>query len=187
MSSIDRFEENLKFKTKETFGYLLRFAMNPIQEIKALPHWGYKHLFLVHLILSIASGVLAGLVTLNYLNVLFGIFLLPVISIVMILILTAFFYYYFQVFERRTVPMQSLLTLIIFANWPFFIFQIGSHYLPPLTLLGFAFTGLLLVVGLTKNFQLEKKKSIRLVLILFSVIFLVWLWNQIDLRRMDRM
>jgi len=187
MSSIDRFEEKFRFKIKETLDFLLRFAMNPIQQIKALPQWGYKHLLLVHLMISIASGVLAGLVTLNYLNVLFGIFLLPVISLVMIFILTAFFYYYFQVFERRTVSMQSLLTLIIFANWPFFIFQIGSHYLPPLTLLGFAFTGLLLVVGLTKNFQLEKKKSIRLVMILFSVIFLVWLWNQIDLRRMDRM
>ncbi len=187
MSTIDQFEEKLRVKIKETLSYLLRFAINPIQEIKSLPNWGYKHLLLVHVLLSIASGILTGLVTLNYLNVLFGIFLLPIISLLMIFILTAFFYYYFQVFERRTISTQSLLTLIIFSNWPFFIFQIGSHYLPPLTLIGFAFTALLLVVGLTKNFQLEKKKSVRLVMTLFAVIFLVWLWNQIDLRRMDRM
>lgn len=187
MSTIDQFEMKLREKLKETISYIIRFATNPIQEVKSLPNWGYKHLLLVHLVISVASGVLTGLVTLSFLNVLFGIFLLPIISLVMIFILTAFIYYYFQVFERRTVSVQNLLTLIIFANWPFFIFQIPSHYLPPLTIIGFAFTGLLLVVGLTKNFQLEKKKSFRLVITLFAVVFLVWLWNQIDLSRMDRM
>lgn len=183
MDKIDQFEERLKKKFHETFQYLLKFVRHPMNEIKVLPDWSWNHLIFVHLILSISSGVLAGLAAFNILLALLGIFILPIVSSIMSLLLAIFFYYYFQIFEKREVSFRRLLTLVIFTNLPFFVFQIGSYYLPPLTLLGFAFTGFLLVIGLSENFQLEKKRSLRLVLILFAVVFVVWVFGLIERHR----
>jgi hypothetical protein len=185
MSFIDNFESRLRSKLKESLQYLIEYSKNPIHEIRRLPQWSPKHIFFVHLLLSIGSGFLSGLISFQIYPIFFGILFFPVISTVLTLILTSFFYYYFQVFEKRTVSFLRLATLVVFANLPFYLFHAGSSYVPPLTLLGLAFTGFLLIVGLTDNFSLEKKKSTKIVFALFMVIFLVWLWNKIDILKMD--
>lgn len=183
MDKLDQIEARLKVKFQETLHYLSKFLRHPMVEIKVLPDWTWKHLILVHLVLSMSSGILAGLASLKFLLVLFGIFILPIVSSILSLLLAIFFYYYFQIFEKREVSFRRLITLVIFTNLPFFIFQIGSYYLPPLTLLGFAFTGFLLVIGLSENFQLDKKRALRLILILFAVVFTVWVFGLIERHR----
>jgi len=185
MSFIDNLESRLKSKINESIHYLIQFAKNPVQEIRRLPEWSPKHLLLIHLLLSLGSGFLSGLISFKIYHIFFGLLFFPVISTVLTLILTSFFYYYFQLFEKRTVSFLRLATLVVFANLPFYLFHAGSNYVPPLTLLGLAFSGFLLIIGLTENFSLEKKKSSKIVMALFFVIFLVWIWNQIEILKMD--
>lgn len=164
---------------------IFHFLKHPMHEVKNLPDWSWSTLTLFLAIFSIGSGVLFGLFPPNFYRILGGFTLAPAIAFIMTGLLTVFFYYYFQIFERRTVDFRRLYTLIIFANFPFFIFQIGSQIVPPLTLVGFAMTSAISVVGLTENFQMEKRRAIRIVLALLAVVFLIWLKDRIDLARLD--
>ncbi len=166
--------------------YILQFIKNPIREISHLPEWPWKTAIWVQVILSMISGVLAGLIRPNFFGVLFGIIMMPIISTVMVSLLTAFLYYYFQVFEQRSAPALKLFILAVLSSVPFFIFQIASPWIPPITLIGFAFSSMLLAVGLSDNFQVEKKRAVRLAIILFSVVLIVWIGNQVNNYRMER-
>ena len=177
---------SIRYQAELTFKYLLEFFKNPIHKIASLPDWEWLHLVAVLIMTSIVSGILAGLVSRSIYHAIFGIFILPVLSLITEFILASFFYYYFQVFEKRMVSFKRLWALVIFANIPFFLFQVVSSLLAPITLIGLAFTGLLLVVGLSENFQMDKRRAMRLIGILYFVIFLVWLWNKVELSSLDR-
>lgn len=179
------FFNNLQYKTKKSVVFLIWFFRNPINHIKRLPRWSLRNILLVHFLFSIASGTVAGVITLKFWNIAFGILAFPLISMTLTLVLTSFIYYYFQVFEKRSVDFVPLLALVVFANFPFFIFQIASNYLPIISLVGLLFTGMLLIVGLTENFKMTKKRSIRLVSALWFLIFLVWLSNRFSVQKMD--
>lgn len=176
----------LKEQINLTIRFLFEFLKNPIHKIAHLPEWGWFHLMSLLVVTSLISGILAGLVSRNIYHFLFGLLLLPTITLITEFVLTSFFYYYFQVFERRIVSFQKLWTLVIFANIPFFLFQVVSGLIAAMTLVGFAFTGLLLVVGLSENFQMKKQRALRLILTLYTVVFLVWLWGQVDKSVLDR-
>lgn len=155
--------------------YLQRFVRHPFEEIAHLPVWSLRQLLLVHAALALISGTISGFVPPSFWRILQGLLFFPILVSVLGAILAAFFYYYFQLFERRTVPFQRLLTLVYFANWPFFLFHIPSNYFPPADLFGLAMSAALLIIGLTENFQLEKRRSLRLVGALFGLLFLLWL------------
>lgn len=162
------------------------FLKNPIQKIRQPLSWSWKRTVLIYAIMSWVSGILNGLIPPNVYNIAFGIFFLPLISLVTSHILTGFFFYYFQVFEKREENFLSLFHLVVLANIPFLITHTLSSLVPPITLIGLAFSALLLIVGLTDNFKLDKRKSIRLVVLLYVMVFAVWLWEKIDVNRISR-
>ncbi len=176
---------NLQYKSKKSIVFLIWFFKNPVEHIKRLPKWSLRNIVLVHFLFSIVSGTLAGLISLKIWNIFFGILAFPFVSMTLTLVLSSFIYYYFQVFEKRSVDFVTLLTLVIFANFPFFIFHIASNYIPPISIVGLLFTGMLLIVGLTENFKMTKKRAIRLVGALWFLIFLVWLYNRLSVQKMD--
>lgn len=171
---------------KSTAKYILQFLQHPIQEIAHLPNWSWKTLVWVQIICATASGFIAGLTKPGFFSILAGVIVTPFIATMMVSVLTAFLYYYFQVFEKRTVPALRIFTLSVFAGIPFFILQIGSTLIPPITLIGFAFSSMLIAVGLTENFQMDKRRAIRLSIALFSVVLLAWAGNKISTYRLDR-
>lgn len=172
---------------KEVVNYVINYLRHPVEKIKTLPDWSWPVLVITLIVLCILSGVLAGLVPPNFYRIMGGIVISPLVGVVTTFIGALFIYYYFQVYEKRTCSLRKIFTLILFANIPFFIFQVGSEMIPPITLVGFAFTALLMAVGLTENFQMDKRRSIRLVTILFAIVFILWLWNRIDVSRLERM
>ena|GEM_PF-862308 len=181
-------QQHPQFETaKEVFRYIINYLRHPVEKIKALPDWSWTVLLITLIVISMASGVLTGLVPPNFFRIMGGIVISPIVGVVTTFIGALFIYYYFQVYEKRTCSLRKIFTLILFANIPFFVFQIASELVPPITLVGFAFTALLLAVGLTDNFQMEKRRSIRLVTILFAIVFILWLWNRIDISRLERL
>lgn len=171
---------------KEHLLFIVHYLRHPIQRIKSLPDWPWKELAMMFIIMSIGSGVLTGFAPPNVYVIAAGLFIAPIISIIMHGLFTLILYYYFQIFENKTHSFRALFTLVFFANIPFFIFQIGSEVVPPITLIGFLFTAFLLIVGLTENFKLPKAQSIRLVGIIFFIVFIVWIINRIDIGRLER-
>lgn len=163
--------------------FLIEFAKNPVQSISLLPDWNWKSLFLLQIVVAILSGTLAGLIKLNGYAVAFGIILMPFVSTIAALMLALFLYYYFQFFEKRTEDFRRIFTLVILSSLPFYVFQILSEYFSPVTLIGFAFTSLLGVVGLTENFNITKKRAYQIVGFLFVLVVVAWLLNRYNLPR----
>ncbi len=168
------------FDFRKILQYLIEFVKNPLQKITELPDWSWTSLFLVQVLLAIASGVLAGLIKLNFYRVAEGIFLMPVVSTIAALLLAMFLYYYFQFFENKTQSYRKIFTLVILSSIPFYLFQILSEYFAPVTLIGFAFTSLLGVVGLCENFKLSKRRAYELVGALFVLILIAWFMNRVS-------
>ncbi len=125
---------------KELVRYLVEFVKHPTQKISQLPDWNWMSLFVFHVFLSIVSGVLAGLLKFSGWAVAFGLFLMPIVSTVSVLMMSLFLYYYFQFFEGRTENFRRIFTLVVRSSIPFYLFQILSEYFSPISLVGFAFT-----------------------------------------------
>ena len=168
------------------FQFILEFLKNPAQNISHLPTWSWKKTVVINILISIVAGTLNGLIPPNIYNIAFGLIFMPLITLILTHILSGFFYYYFQVFEKRTVDFLNLLRMVVLANVPYLILHSLTSLLPPLTLLGLAFSALLLIVGLTESFSLDKKRAIKLVSVLYIMVFVVWLWEKIDTRRLSR-
>lgn len=170
--------QNFPFDIKKIINYLIEFVKNPIHHIAQLPDWNWPTLFVIQGLLALFSGILAGILKFNILRIAFGIVIMPLVSGVAALLLTLFLFYYFQFFEKRQIEFRQLFTLVILSSIPFYIFQILSDYFAPITLIGFACTSFLGVVGLCENFKVEKKRAYQLVGLLFTLILISWVMNR---------
>jgi hypothetical protein len=166
---------NQNIDVKELMEYLIEFVKNPVEKIKTLPDWNWGSLFLLHLVLSVISGVLAGALKINLLRVAAGLFIMPVVATTTALLMAMFLYYYFQFFEKRTESFRKLFTLVVLSSIPFYFFQIVSEYFSFISVIGFAMTSLLGMVGLCENFKVEKQRASIVAGFLFVLVFLTWL------------
>ena len=159
---------------------LIAFLRHPIREIPNVPDWSWAELITVQILVTSITGAIAGIIARNPLDILLGLIFRPIITLVTLLISSLFFYYFFQIFARQTLDFRKLTTVIFFASLPFFIFHILSGLIPPINLIGFAFTAVILVVGLVENFGLPKKLVLRSIAGVYIVIFLMWVWGRWD-------
>lgn len=162
--------------TLETLGSYFR---HPLREIGHLPPWSLQHTLIVQAILASASGALRALLTPGLWRLFQGVLIFPILVTITSLLLACFFYYFFQLFERRRVRLDRLLTLVAFSNFFFLFTRIVSHVFPPADFLGLAATAMLLVIGLTENFELPKRRSLRLIGTVFGLLFALWLTERI--------
>ncbi len=177
----------LLLEIKEIKTHLWRFLTHPMQEIRHVPEWPWIRLGILMALVTSICGLLSGVVNrIPVFAIIFALIYQPIVSAIMLAISTAFFYYCFQIFCEKTVSLHKLFTVILFANIPGYIFQIVSGYVPPITLIGLAFTAFLLLVGFVENFQLERKKVMKIVGALYGLFFVMWLIQQANSMRFDR-
>lgn len=170
-------------KTNIDFESLIRFLIeyikHPIQKISYLPDWNWQSLFTVQILMSLFSGFLAGLLKFNFYRMAAGVILMPIVSTVSSLVMSLFFYYYFQFFEKRTENYRKIFTLVILSSIPFYLFQILSEYFSFVSLIGFAMSSFLSIVGLCDNFKLERKRAYKVVGFIFLLVLLTWISNNL--------
>lgn len=159
---------------------LTDYLRNPILGIQRLPEWGWDELLFHVIAFTAVTGSIAGLVQSSVGNILYGLLIIPLVTFVLILVGGFFFYFFFQVFAGRTLSLRKIMTLIFFANIPFFIFQTVAVYFPPISLIGLAFTGFILITGFTSVFGLERRLVSRTILLVYAMFALVWLWSRLD-------
>ncbi len=181
MREVNPDQQNTSIDVKKIIETLVAFVKNPIEQISHIPDWNWPSLFLVQIVISITSGLLAGLIKFNIYRMAAGLFLMPFVSTITSLLLTTFLYYYFQFFENRTENFRKIFTFVILTSIPFYIFQIISEYFAPITLIGFGFSFLLSIVGLSENFKVTKKRAYELVGVLFVLVLITWLTNRFSI------
>jgi hypothetical protein len=161
---------------------LLQFLKNPVHFMKSLPHWDWKRVLIFTLFVTLPAGLLAGVIE----GHLFFIMTLPLFTLILTGVSTLFFYYAFQIFARKTVSIRRLYLLIVFANIPFFIFQIAASLVPFILMIGFAMTALLLVVGFVEVFELPRKPIAQAMVGLYVIFFIIWLMGLVQSERLKK-
>lgn len=164
---------------KAIIQFLLNYVKHPVKYITEIPEWNLPSLFFIQISVAVISGVLAGLLKMNFFRIANGLILMPIVSTISSLLLTTLIYYYFQFIEEKTENFKKLFSLVIIASIPFYLFQIISEYFSPIALIGFAFTSALLIVGLNETFKVEKKRCYQLVGVLFALVLLTWIANKV--------
>ncbi len=170
-------ESGTAFDLKVLVKYLFEFVKHPVQKIQSLPDWKWSQLIVVHLLLSIVSGVLAGMLKMNFYRVANGIFLMPIVSTAAVALLSMYLYYYFQFFENRTESFRKICTLVVLAAIPFYLFQVVSEYFALISVVGLSFATMLAVIGLNENFAVHKKRAFQVMGVMFGLMLITWLTN----------
>lgn len=171
---------------KNSLQTYVHYLRNPIQGIQELPDWSWPELLFQIAGVTAVTGCAAGLVQTSFASTVYGLIMIPVISIILILIGAGFFYYFFQIFAGQSLSMRKMVTVLFFANIPFFLFQIASEFFPPISLIGLAFTGFILIAGLTTQFGLPRRLVARSVILVYFLFMMVWAWSRLDAIRFER-
>lgn len=161
--------------------YFLRdFVKNPVHGMRNPPDWEWSVLAIFHASVTAICGALSGLIMLHPARFFSGLIVLPISSSLILAMVTGFFYYTFMYVFKREVPLKKIATLVILATLPFTALYTFSGYLPPISIAGLFVTCLLLIVGLTENTQIERKKITKLVGGIFAVFLIFWVYNTIS-------
>lgn len=160
---------------------LAEYLKNPFLKIRQIPDWDWQTLVFVQLIVSLASGIIAGLVDRNIYSFFQGLLLTPFVALITAIVSTIFLYYAFYLLTQQLLAPRPLFTVIILANIPFFIFQTISGIFPPITLVGFLLAAMITVIGIVENFKIEKRLVLKVVGSLVVVFVLIWLGEKISL------
>jgi len=160
---------------------IISFCRSPLEVVKRPVRFGWVAAIALQITTAALFGALAGLINQNRFDVLCGVFEFPIIDMMIVAITTLFIYYYFANFAATFLDIRRLYALTILANLPHFAIHAFSSYLPPLDLIGFACTVVLLTVGLVEQFSLDKRIVISLAALMYSAFFAIWSFVQLAL------
>ncbi len=150
------------------------FLRDPLGYIRRPLNFTWPLIFFILAAAAFVSGGISGAINRNSVDVLLGIFVFPVTSVVTALVFGFFVYYFFSLFRATFLDFRRLMSLVSMSLIPYFLFHSVSSYLVPIDLLGFAFTCVLLIVGLVEQFQLDRKLCSKLVGSMALLFFIAW-------------
>lgn len=168
---IDRFRELLRF--------LKGYVRDPIGTLRRPLPYGWLPLLSLQLGVAVISGVVSGLLGFNFIDFLLGLLIFPIISVLSSLLLAFFLFYYFSIFQETFLEVRRLYSIVVLASIPYFVLHIIAGFLPPIDLIGFGFTVLALIVGLSEQFGLDKKRVMQLLGGLYLIFLFAWSVAQI--------
>ena len=158
---------------------LLRMLRDPLGTVRRPLDFSWPLVLNILGVSAFASGAIAGAITHSIGDFLVGILIFPITSVITATVFGFFIYYFFSLFRSTFLDFRRLMSLVSVAVVPYFLFHSVSSYVPPIDLLGFAFTCVLLIVGLVEQFGLDRRLCSKLVGVLGLVFFVVWIAAQI--------
>lgn len=158
---------------------LIGMLKDPLGTVRRPLDFSWPLIFVLLAGSALVSGAIAGAITHNFLDFIIGVFVFPITSIVSAVVFGFFIYYFFSLFQSTFLDFRRLMSLVAVAVVPYFLFHSVSGYISPIDLLGFAFTCVLLIVGLVEQFGLERRLCSRLVAGLGLLYLVVWTLSQI--------
>lgn len=162
----------IKAKLKEAVLTLPHFLRNPVQGMRNLPNWDWPELLILPPAFALACGLLKNLIDRDLMGFFIDIVISPLAAIVVTGIVAGWFFYGFKFVFHVEVPFRAIYTHLVFAAIPSQITNIGTKFLPPISVLGLAASIYLLYIGFTHNFALDGRKLRKMFIALFSVFFL---------------
>lgn len=165
---------------------LIQFLRHPLKEIKNIPDWPWLKIIIVQSVVAAICGGLRAIVdTRSIFIVISQLIINPIFQLITAGVTALFFYYSFQIFLSRTISLRQIFQMVFFASIPFYALSILTGLVPPIFLVGFAFTSVLLIVGMVEKFQVEKKFAIRLLLVINAIVLILWILQRIETMRLE--
>jgi len=168
----------IRAKLKEAVFVLPQFFKNPVQGMRNLPDWDWPTMLLLQGAFAAACALVANILERNILRAITGLVIAPLASLVLVAVATGFFYYTFLFFFKREIPYRQIYLHLIFAAIPVQIASVITPFIPPVVLIGIAAALLLLFVGFTENFHLERVK-LRQLLVGIGVVYAIFWASQL--------
>lgn len=163
----------------EVIKYLIGFSKNPVRAIRTLPEWDWATLLLFVSASAAITGTLNGIVSFNFTQVISGIFLFPITSTISAFIFSGLIYYTFLFVFHRELSLKTIFTITALSMLPSLLVSVLSGFLPPINLLGFLASALLLSVGLSEHSHIDRKKIFKFIGALYLVYVAFWIANAI--------
>lgn len=164
-------------KIKEALLFLPNYLRSPIEGIKKLPNPDLLSISLLHIIISIFSGLFTGIVSQKTWNIAFGLFIFPVISLCISYATCFCLRILIQLVFAKEIDFRHLYIAVVLANIPFLFLRILSSISFTVDLVGTAMTCFLLAVAMVENFHLEKIKTLKVLSFLYGLFLLGWISN----------
>jgi hypothetical protein len=166
-------------RAMDSLHLLQRYVKNPVQAMRELPDWDWSTLLFFFMSVAAICGFLGAIVSRHLLAIIPGIIVLPISSTLAAFCVTGFFYYTYAFFFHREIALKTLFTIVALASLPVLVTLIFSSWLIPLNLVGFLASGMLLVVGLTENTHVDRRKLMKLVGAIYLVYVVFWVVSTI--------
>ena len=166
---------------RQILDFLTHFVRRPVEMIKHTPDLSWRALFTVQIGAALTSGVLLGAFTHSVFDFFLGLIVLPITTLLSTLILSSFLFYFFSLFRSTYLDFRRLYTVVVFSNLTYFLFHITAGFIPPMDLLGFALTCILMVVGISEQFSQDRKLILKLIGSIYALFVVLWIVGQIRL------
>lgn len=164
----------IRAKVKEAVLVLPHFFKNPVQGMRTLPDWDWPEMLILEGAFAAACAFIGNLIARNIIGMITGIVIAPLAALIALGIGAGFFYYTFKFFFQRDIPYRQIYQTLVFASIPLIIVGIISPLMPPIVLLGCAAMMMLLYVGFTDNFHLERPRIKKLLIGLALLYAVSW-------------
>jgi hypothetical protein len=154
--------------------FLAHFIRDPIHTMREPVKLTWPAVFFLQTGAAALSGAIVGIVEKSLLDVAAGVLIFPIASVATSLVLASFLYFFFSFYHSTYLDFKRLHTVVSLASIPYFLFHSISGLLSPIDLIGFACAGLLMVVGLVEQFQIERRHVLRVIIGLGVIFFIAW-------------
>ncbi len=162
---IDRITfEEISARIKDLIQYLPHYFKNPIAGIKRVPAWDWYTLLILQVCVSAIVSCLTGVVTANLLQIFGGLILGPIYGLLFSFLVTIILYYVFLFLMDTQLEFRKMYTVVVLAGLPASIINIFGSLIWPISLLALAGFSWLLILGISDNFLLDRKRVSKVIL-----------------------
>lgn len=154
------------------------YFVHPIEHIKHPPLIDWQSAVIATFLINVVYGLLRAIYSFSWTNLLIGLFITPLFAALVLLLITQFLFYFFQISFKQTFPFKTIATVLFISYLPASLFFLASVFYPPLYLLGLLLMSALLAVGLVENFKVPHKTVLVLVSTGAFLAVVFWVYDQ---------
>jgi hypothetical protein len=152
----------------------LELLLHPINALRTPRLLSWPSVFSLQAGAAMASAALVAAAEKNFFDFVIGIFIFPLITMMVCATLTLFLYYFFKTIASTLLDIRRLYSIVVLSVIPYFVLHAFSGFLAPLDLIGFALVIVLLSVGLVEQFGLSRRSVFTVTLALGAAFFVTW-------------
>lgn len=172
--------DDISARLRELLTFLPTFFKNPIEGIKRVPSWDWPTVIILETFVAAITSALGGIVARHFLAVLGGIFVGPIMGLLISFISAGILYYAVLFIMKTELEYKKVFIVVVLAKLPAHFLEILAPFArAPVHFFAIVLTASFLITGLVYNFMLEKKKTFQIVGGLTVIALIMWAYSTV--------